>query len=158
MVMGILGSTSRDTELVKRCIDKRRLGLLCTEEENEAGRRFAFGYYVFPNIERELEKVGLVKLPPIIWPERESFLDPEPSPGVSWRGLFNDEMGRAERLSPLFGDPSPQPNIPSVSLIDYRIQALKDTREAMVAAVEQIDNELSQLEGYQQPSKQQRGK
>lgn len=156
--MGILGSTARDTELVKRCIDKQLLGLLCTEEENEAGRRFAFGYYVFPSIQRELEKAGLVKLPPIIWPERESFLDPEPSAGVSWRGLFNDEIARAERLAPLFGDPSPQPNIPSVSLIDYRIQALQDTRGAMMAAVEQIDNELSQLEDYKQPSKQQPGR
>lgn len=102
----------------------------CLAGNQDACERVAWGYFVFPHIQRVFEELKLMHPPDPIIP-RPPFPDPPPYLGEELISVL---------LAPAFGDPSPQPN-----LVDARLNALKKTLNGLDDLKSGLESEIERV-------------
>ena len=99
--------------------------------DKDACRRVYFGYYLWPRLQKVLDKLELIRtpIPQGPWPE------PDPK---EWS---------VQELMPLllarhFGDTDPKPNLP----LELRLETTMKFRDGMKELTKELDQEIKELE------------
>lgn len=103
-------------------------------KDKAACHRIYWTFYLWPRLQRELERMWPKKKPPIPEPD-PGPLTPDPSPWL------------AHELAPvlvaqLLGEPGPQPSISA----EVRLETTKAVRGGLAGFVDQLDEEIERLE------------
>lgn len=100
--------------------------------DHAACRRIYWTYYLWPRLQKELER--------LLTPKKEPPI-PNPGPLTPGDPRLSQELASV-LLTQLLGEPNPQPTISA----ELRFEVAKEVREGLSGFAKQLDKEIAQLE------------